>query len=83
MTDVHSPARHVPEATIDELATQRYLFDLALQPLETFDGFTRLEQIGGSARCVINSTMLVTPLRSRSSPAPPRSRATWPKRRPT
>lgn len=49
MTDVHTPSRRVPEATVEELATQRYLFDLALQPLESFDGFTRLEQIGGSA----------------------------------
>lgn len=39
----------VRESTPVELATQRYLLDLALQPLDRFDGFTRLEQIGGSA----------------------------------
>lgn len=39
----------VRESTVDQLATQRYLLDLALQPIESFDGFTRLEQIGGSA----------------------------------
>lgn len=31
------------------MASQRYLFDLALQPVDDFTGFTRLEQIGGSA----------------------------------
>lgn len=39
----------VTESTPDELASQRYLFDLALQPVDDFTGFTRLEQIGGSA----------------------------------
>lgn len=39
----------VVESSNEDLATQRYLLDLALQPLDRFDGFTRLEQIGGSA----------------------------------
>lgn len=45
----HSETTVVAESTPEELATQRYLFDLALQPLDRFDGFTHLEQIGGSA----------------------------------
>lgn len=39
----------VVESSPEDLATQRYLLDLALQPLDRFDGFTRLEQIGLSA----------------------------------
>lgn len=42
-------AQDVTESTPEDLATQRYLYDLALQPLDRFDGFTHLEQIGGSA----------------------------------
>ncbi|MGV9711979.1 linalool dehydratase/isomerase domain-containing protein [Gordonia sp. NPDC003424] len=42
-------SHRVDEATEDELATLRFLLDLALQPLNRWDGFTRLEQIGGSA----------------------------------
>jgi Linalool dehydratase/isomerase len=47
----HSPASAVAvvESSREDLATQRYLLDLALQPLDRWDGFTRLEQIGGSA----------------------------------
>ncbi|MFW0796923.1 hypothetical protein AAFP30_24170 [Gordonia sp. CPCC 205515] len=41
--------RSVSEATKDEVATLRYLLDMALQPADRWDGFTRLEQIGGSA----------------------------------
>ncbi len=40
---------NVIESSPEDLATQRYLLDLALQPLDRFDGFTRLEQIGGTA----------------------------------
>ncbi len=39
----------VVESSPEDLATQRFLLDLALQPLDRFDGFTRLEQIGGGA----------------------------------
>lgn len=39
----------VTESTQEDLAIQRYLLDLALQPLDAFDGFTILEQYGGSA----------------------------------
>lgn len=39
----------VVESSPEDLATQRYLLDLALQPLDRFDGFTHLEQIGLSA----------------------------------
>lgn len=49
MTETSILASGVTESTPEELATQRYLFDLSLQPLNRFDGFTQLEQIGGSA----------------------------------
>ncbi|MET7769507.1 hypothetical protein [Nocardia sp. NPDC005366] len=39
----------VSESSADDLAFQRYVLDLALQPLDRFDGFDRIEQIGGSA----------------------------------
>lgn len=39
----------VVESSAEDLATQRYLLDLALQPLDQFEGFTHLEQIGLSA----------------------------------
>lgn len=39
----------VTESSADDLASLRYLLDLALQPIDDFTGFTRLEQIGGSA----------------------------------
>lgn len=48
-TEVTVTETTVTETTPDELASQRYLFDLALQPVDDFTGFTRLEQIGGSA----------------------------------
>ena len=41
--------REVTESTPEDLATLRYLYDLALQPVGDLRGFTRLEQIGGSA----------------------------------
>lgn len=56
MTAIEISGPRVRESTTDELATQRYLLDLALQPVDSFDGFTRLEQIGGSAlRYQLNS----------------------------
>lgn len=36
--------RHVAEMTPDDLELQRYLLDLALQPLDRFDGFVHIEQ---------------------------------------
>jgi hypothetical protein len=39
----------VEESSPEDLATLRYLLDLALQPIDKFDGFTHLEQIGGTA----------------------------------
>lgn len=39
----------VVESDQDDLASQRFVLDLALQPLDRFDGFDRIEQIGGSA----------------------------------
>ncbi|WP_254189761.1 hypothetical protein [Nocardia noduli] len=39
----------VTESDTDDLAFQRYVLDLALQPIDRFDGFDRIEQIGGSA----------------------------------
>lgn len=39
----------VQESSPEDLATLRYLLDLALQPIGRFDGFTHLEQIGGTA----------------------------------
>lgn len=39
----------VQESSPEDLATLRYLLDLALQPVDRFDGFTRMEQIGGTA----------------------------------
>lgn len=48
-----APAHHarppVTESSAGDLASQRYVLDLALQPLDRFDGFDRIEQIGGSA----------------------------------
>lgn len=37
------------ESTPEDLAHQRFLLDLALQPLDEFQGFDRIEQIGPSA----------------------------------
>jgi hypothetical protein len=34
----------VGESTVEELEIQRYLLDLALQPLDRFEGFTHIEQ---------------------------------------
>lgn len=39
----------VTESSEEDLAIQRYLLDLALQPLDTFDGFSIIEQFGGAA----------------------------------
>lgn len=39
----------VTESSPEDLAFQRFVLDLALQPLDRFDGFDRIEQIGGSA----------------------------------
>ncbi|WP_067685974.1 linalool dehydratase/isomerase domain-containing protein [Nocardia jejuensis] len=39
----------VTESSAEDLAFQRFVLDLALQPLDRFDGFDRIEQIGGSA----------------------------------
>ncbi len=46
-TVLEQPA--VQESSPEDLAVLRYLLDLSLQPLEKFDGFTRIEQVGGSA----------------------------------
>lgn len=46
MTDSHF---ETIESTDTDLASLRYLLDLALQPIDQFAGFTRLEQIGSSA----------------------------------
>ena len=37
-------ARPVAELTPDDLELQRYLLDLSLQPLDSFDGFSHIEQ---------------------------------------
>jgi MFS family permease len=42
--NVKSPGRAVAELTPDDLELERYLLDLALQPLERFDGFSHIEQ---------------------------------------
>ncbi|GAB92624.1 linalool dehydratase/isomerase domain-containing protein [Gordonia rhizosphera] len=50
--EINPPAPQQPvvvESSPEDLAAQRYLLDLALQPVDSFTGFTRLEQIGGSA----------------------------------
>ena len=39
----------VGESTSDELEIQRHLLDLALQPLDRFDGFDQFENILGGA----------------------------------
>ncbi len=39
----------VAESDVDDLATQRYFFDLLLQPLDEWEGFQRIEQFGLSA----------------------------------
>jgi hypothetical protein len=39
----------VVESDLEDLAVQRYLLDLALQPLDAWDGFTKIEQYAGSA----------------------------------
>ncbi|MFC8527417.1 hypothetical protein [Nocardia sp. NPDC057227] len=39
----------VTESTPEDLAFQRFVLDLALQPLDRFDGFDRIEQIAASA----------------------------------
>jgi hypothetical protein len=44
-----APTRQVVELTPDELELERYLLNLALQPLDSFDGFTQIEQYGLSA----------------------------------
>lgn len=44
-----APGHQVLESSPEDLATLRYLLDLALQPIAAFDGFTHLEQIGGTA----------------------------------
>ncbi|AZG46547.1 linalool dehydratase/isomerase domain-containing protein [Gordonia insulae] len=49
LSDTVSPIADVGESDLDDLASLRYLLDLALQPVDRWDGFTRLEQIGGSA----------------------------------
>lgn len=49
MPDSQTLAVAVTESGPEDLATQRFLLDLALQPLDRFKGFTQLEQIGGSA----------------------------------
>lgn len=47
---------HVTELTDEDLSIQRYLLDLALQPLESWIGFDHIEQLGGSAlRYQLNS----------------------------
>lgn len=46
----------VGELTDEDLAIQRYLLDLVLQPLDRWDGFDQIEQLGGSAlRYQLNS----------------------------
>ncbi len=42
-------ALQIVELSTDELEIERYLLDLALQPIESFDGFTMIEQYGLSA----------------------------------
>jgi len=42
-------ARHIVELSTDELEIERYLLDLTLQPIDSFDGFTMIEQYGLSA----------------------------------
>lgn len=49
MAQARNSTPTVTESTEEELAIQRYLLDLTLQPLESFDGFTILEQFGGTA----------------------------------
>ena len=44
-----APTRHVVELTPDEIELERFLLDLALQPLDNFDGFTHIEQYGLAA----------------------------------
>lgn len=44
-----TPLPEVCESSLEDLAIQRYLLDLALQPIESFEGFTRIEQVGPSA----------------------------------
>ncbi len=39
----------VAESDVDDLATQRYFFDLLLQPLDEWEGFQRIEHFGLSA----------------------------------
>ncbi|MEU4416888.1 hypothetical protein ACIBEH_21825 [Nocardia salmonicida] len=39
----------VTESSPEDLAFQRFVLDLALQPLDRFDGFDRIEQIAASA----------------------------------
>ncbi len=46
---VRSALPPVAEATIDELAMLRYPLDLALQPLENFDGFVKIDQFREAA----------------------------------
>ncbi|OZG31202.1 hypothetical protein BH683_000120 [Williamsia sp. 1138] len=48
----HDPSmstHHVGESTTEDLQALRYLLDLALQPLDRFDGFTHAEQMFLSA----------------------------------
>jgi len=42
--NLKSPGRAVAELTPDDLELERYLLDLALQPLDRFDGFSHIEQ---------------------------------------
>jgi hypothetical protein len=45
----HSPSCTTTELSEDDLGHQRWLLDLALQPLELFDGFDHLDQLSFSA----------------------------------
>lgn len=48
--------QHVVELSDEELGIQRFILDLALQPLGAFEGFDHIEQLGGSAyRYQLNS----------------------------
>lgn len=47
MTELATP--QVGESSPDDLALQRYLLDLALQPIDDFAGFAQLENFAGTA----------------------------------
>ncbi|WP_043655854.1 linalool dehydratase/isomerase domain-containing protein [Nocardia thailandica] len=49
MTSEATIAPTVTESSPEDLAFQRFVLDLALQPLDRFDGFDKIEQIAGSA----------------------------------